>query len=107
MKLDGSDLANILKLNQLVLDANVKIKLCNVVENKINIQNVLTYHQLAKLFKLSGVSKTTFSYIERNFTMIVETESFLELDCMHTLEILRSSELLITSELEVYDSAVR
>ena len=99
------ELPTALKMNKLFLDENVESKLCKFVGNNFNIKNVLTYHQLAKLFKLLSCSESTFSYIERNFTMIVETKNFLEVGCIEVLKILRRSELSITSELEVYNSA--
>ena len=63
--------------------------------------------QTAKLFELSSLSKTTLSYIESRFATISETQNFLELDIRRVLEILRSSQLFITSELEVCGAAER
>ena len=105
MKQADIQLSIILKMNKLFLKEDVESEIYKFVENKLNINNVLCCHQLIKRFKPSNLSKATFSYIERNITMIVETESFLELDIVDVLEILCSSELLITSELEVYDAA--
>ena len=59
----------------------------------------------AKLFNISSFHKSTFNYIERWFTSVVETESFFELEFSDLMKILKNSELLITSELEVYEAA--
>ena len=66
---------------------------------------MLCCYKLAKFFFISSFCKYTFNYIERWFTSVVETESFLELEFSDLLKILKSSGLLITSELEVYDAA--
>ena len=105
MKLDSSKLSSILKFNKIYLDENVESKLCSFIKNTLNTKNVLSFYLLTKLFKLTSFSKTTFSYIERSFTMIAESKDFVELDFIRVVKILRSSELLISSELEVYDSA--
>ena len=105
MELDVITLSSMLKLNVVFLYESIENKLCNFIKNKLNVQNSLTFYLLTKYFKLSSLIKTTFSYIERSFTMIVETKSFLELDVINIFKIFRSSNLLITSELEVFDSA--
>ena len=75
------------------------------MEYKLNIQNVLNLYQLTNLFNVSHLGKASFIYIERFFTMLVETRHFLELDYTAISKILASSELTITSELEVYKAA--
>ena len=92
-------------MNKLFLDVNVDNKLCKIIEDKCNNHNMLICHQLTKLFNLLSLAKATFSYIERSFTMLAETDSFKELDFITLVKILRSSRLLITSELEVYNAA--
>ena len=102
MKLDDNELSSILKLNNLFLEEKVESKLSKVVKKILNIQNVLTFYQLTKL---PSLSEATSSYIERCFTMLATTDNFLELDFIHVLKILSSSQLAITSELEVYNAA--
>ena len=104
-KLYTNEVFTVLKLNKIFLNENVDTKLCKIVKDKCNIHNVLTCHQLTKIFKLSSLAKLTFSYIERSFTILADTVSFLELDFINLVKILRSSQLLITTELEVYNSA--
>ena len=105
MKLDYKKLSSSLRWNKILMDENVASKLRNFIKTKLNTQNLLIFHQLTTLFKLSRLSKTTFSYINRFFTSVAESKNFLELDFIHVLKILRSSEILTTSELEVFDSA--
>ena len=105
MKVDVNKVSSILKINKICLDKTVESKLSNFIENKLNTQTVLTFHQLEKLFELPSLLKTTLSHIEHYFATIADTENFLELDFFRVLKILRSSELLITSEIEVYDAA--
>ena len=85
MELDVITLSSMLKLNVVFFYESIENKLCNFIKNKLNVQNSLTFYLLTKYFKLSSLIKTTFSYIERSFTMIVETKSFLEVDCIKVL----------------------
>ena len=64
-------------------------------------------YQFVNLFNLSSLQNSTFSYIERCFTIVSDNESFLELGYYLFSKILASSELLITSEIEVFKVANR
>ena len=48
-----------------------------VFVEKLTTQNVLSFYQIFKLFNLPSFNKTIFSFIERCFQTIVETECFL------------------------------
>ena len=105
MELDEVELCCVIPLNKLFLNENVQSKLCKLVEKSLNYQNVLTYLQFTKAFNLLSVYKRTLSYIESSFTMVLETKNFLELDINQVSKILTSSELVITSEVEVFLAA--
>ena len=68
---------------------------------------MLFFYQLTKLFNLSRLHEITFSYIARWFNVLVNTRNFLELDYSIVSKILASSNLNITSEIEVYNSAAK
>ena len=55
--------------------------------------------------KLPSLGHFTKMYFERWFTVFVETRSFLEQDFTFLLKLLSSSNLYITSEIEVFDAA--
>ena len=74
-------------------------------KNKVKLQNVVTYYQFAKIFKLGILDKDTLSYIESCFTMVTKSHNFLHLDYVFVDKILSSSDLEITSELEVMNAA--
>ena len=105
MKLDEVELCGVIPLNKLFLNENVQSKICKLVEKSLNYQNVLTYLQFTKAFNLFSVYKRTLRYIESSFTMVLETKNFLELDINQVSKILTSSELVITSEVEVFLAA--
>ena len=75
------------------------------MKDKLQIHNVFTIYQFAKLFNFPSICKLTFSYIERCFTMLAETNNFLEIDYNLISNILASSGLLITTETEVFFAA--
>ena len=80
-------------------------KIYEHVKNKINIQNVTTFHQLSQIFNLPTLRKVASNFTECYFTMVAETDNFLQLDYTYVAKILRSSHLHITSELEVLNAA--
>ena len=77
----------------------------NHIKTIIKPQNVATYYQLSKLFSLSNLSKETQVYIHRWFTTLAEAKNFLELDIELVKKVLLSSDLHITSEIEVFNAA--
>ena len=89
---------NVLKLNEDIL-------ISQYVDDKITFQNVSTFYQLAKLNKLTSLAELTFSYIERCFSIVAETQNFLEIEFNFIGKILKSSELSVRSELEVLNAA--
>ena len=94
-----------LKLNKLLLNSNLDSIFRDYIENKISIRNVLTFYHLIDTFKVLCVSKTTFNYIERCFTMLAESLNFLELNIDLVKKVLASSHLRVTSETEVFHAA--
>ena len=57
------------------------------------------------MFNLSSVAQKALKVIERCYTNVIETENFLQLDVNLVKKIFFSSELNITSELEVFTAA--
>ena len=60
------------KLNRLMLN-DKNPKLSNRMKNKFTKNNVLTIYSLAKLYKLATFSEACLVYIERCFSIVVET----------------------------------
>ena len=75
------------------------------IKDKLNIQNIVALYQVSKVFNLPSLRESTFSFIQRCFTMVVETKNFLELEYNFVSDILVSSGLLITTEVEVFNAA--
>ena len=68
----------------------------------MNMKSLLPIYVLSKLFNLQVVANQSLSLIECFFTTVVETRNFMELNYAFVAKILASSELYITSEVEVY-----
>ena len=103
---EKNKLLEALKLCKLMLKEDKSCEISELIEEKMNKHNVLTFYCLAKLYKLVTLSKTSLTYIERCFPMVVEAPSFLHLDVNTVLRILGSSELNIKTEVEVFNAAV-
>ena len=84
---------------------DINMKITDHIKDKISVENVTTYYQLAKLYKLKDLAQVALNYIERCFTMVVESKNFLELDYSIVGKILGSSELNVYSEIEVFSAA--
>ena len=75
------------------------------IKSKITPQNIATYYQLSKLYCFVHISKETKAYIHCWFTTVADTNNFLELDFYLVKKVLLSSDLHITSEIEVFNAA--
>ena len=94
------------KSGKLTLDEEQKRVNFAQIKDKISAENAFLYYRVAEIFNLSNnIAKARFSYIERCFTAVFETRNFLEADFHFVRKILCSSELQITSELEVFHAA--
>ena len=104
-KLCNYDHVMTLMENALLLNERPESTLSRKVKRKVCVENAAGCYQMLSIFNQSKLSKFTLHYIERTFTDVCETESFLELNVLHILKITASSELLVNSELEVYYAA--
>ena len=77
------------------------------IKERIQIKNAACFYQSFNIFNLPKSHKATLSYIERCFTIINDIDNFEQLDYGWILKILASSELAITSEIEVFKVAQR
>ena len=91
----------LLKLNKHVFLEEIPKKVYEKVKNQIGVDKVCFYYQLANIFHLPNIMKIALNYIERCFSIISETRSFLDLDYAFVKNIISSSDLNIDSEREV------
>ena len=103
--LEDNELISGIKLNKLSLNENMWNSVSKTIEDKLQIKNVTSFYQIAKIFSLSSLYKATFFYVERCFAMVVDTPNYLELEFVLVSKILTSCKLKLTSELEVLDAA--
>ena len=105
MILKDVDFPSVLKYKKLTLNEDDQTKLSNHFQHKISFKNVIIFLQLAKVFNLTDLSKTVLSYLERCFTMVVESKNFSELGYILVAKLLASSALNLDSELQVFQAA--
>ena len=103
-KLENASLIQATKLTKVLTQMPLKRKVNKIFLNTLNIQNVLISYKISKMFNLKSVAKQSLSHIESSFTILAETKNFLELEYILVAKIFASSELHITSELEIYNS---
>ena len=100
---DNNEFIPFLKFNKLLLNRNFESKFKKYIEDKIDIRNVFTFYNVINMFNLPTFSKTTFTYIERCFTIVVESPNFIELNFILVKKVLASCHLKLTSEVEVFN----
>ena len=88
-----------------MLDKNIANEESQRISVKVTALSCLTCLFLSKLFSHQEVSEVSLRLIERWFTTVADSEDFLELDFKLVAAILNSSELLIDSELQVFNAA--
>ena len=94
-----------MKLNSLLLNDEMKKELSVFIKRDIEVLNAVTFYKIAKLYNLTSVANNLFSCIERCFSMIVETPSFVHLDFNLLFKVFKSSGLSIDSEVQVFNAA--
>ena len=94
-----------LKTNNVLLDEGKENGIREYLENNINVNNAPLLYHSSNLYKLSGCSKLSLSFIERCFPMVAESNNFLELEFKYVLRVLSSDELNCDSELQVFNAA--
>ena len=77
----------------------------NFIKENTNIQNITLYYQIADIFNVTILGEASLHYIGRCFTIVMETRNYKELKLKLVRKIIGSSELHITSELEVFNAA--
>ena len=87
------------------MDEDKEYRMCKIIKQIIDIKNVTAVFFFTQLFKLSSSFEFSMSLIERCFSIISDSTSFLELDIVSVVKILSSNELSIDSEIEVADVA--
>ena len=81
------------------------------ITEKTNLQNeckhklVILFYQLSSVYSLIGFRKEALNYINYWFTIVTKTENFQQLDFNSVNQIMSSTELNISSELEVFKAS--
>ena len=102
--MDKNNFVVFFKINSLLLSENLEKQDSMKIKNEINYRNVTLFYQLAKSFKCVKLTRSTLCFIERFFTIVSETQSFLRLELKEVLIIFASSELNVDSEMEILNS---
>ena len=107
-KLKETNLLPALRMCSFLLNKSSEDELYKFIKSSLNYECVSRFNKLVLLqmfSKLPSLNYFTKTYIERWFTLFLETNCFLEVDYAFLYKLLTSSNLLITSEIEVFDAA--
>ena len=104
-KLDDEQLVLSLKTNKILLNEDVKNKVCMQINKKCSLDKVTMLYSTSKLFNLSSLSKKSLRCMERCFALFADSHNFLELDYAAVSKLLSSDKLHIDSEIQVFTAA--
>ena len=106
LTVDDNEFIQVHKTNILMQNENVRSKICSYIfPNKTTFENIAKRYQIAEILKLVRASRKLLRLIQENFTMVAETQCFLDLDYTLVLKLLGSCNLETTSEIEVFQAA--
>ena len=101
--MDDEKFVRAFKTNSILLSEELENELCNYIESTINYKNASIYYKLTSVVHLPKFVKVVLRYIEYCFSLFVETKNLLEMDYKFVAKILSSSNIDITSEIEIFD----
>ena len=95
----------ILKKDSLLKNDEQNFNVASKIKENLNVETSAAYFQIMGIFTNQNLKGFILSYIERCIVMVSKTKNFFELDFTFLSKILASSELHITSELQVHNAA--
>ena len=105
MKSEKDKLMSVLRTNKVLLNEDVENEIYKCIEDKVNVKNVAALHCSSRIFKLSSLFKSSLCFIERWLPTVASSQEFLELEFISVVKILASNELMIDSEMQVFNAA--
>ena len=92
-------------MSDFLIEKCLEKTVCEYFKRKKTLQNITLYLELAYLFNLPNLAREALKVVERCYTSVIETKNFLHLSSGNVKKVLLSSELHITSELEIFNAA--
>ena len=86
------------------MNEDVESSLNDYIKKNVKNNKVTLYCQLAHIFEITELVKTTIAYIHRCFTEVADSQEFFELSFYLVSKILSSSQLEVTSEMEIFNA---
>ena len=105
LTMQGKTFIQSVRTSGFLIRENLKLEISESMINKLTTKNVLLFLTLGGTFSLPNLFKASLNYSCRCFTIINGTQNFSELSFAILARILKSSQLHVTSELEVFDAA--
>ena len=99
MKLNETNVVQILKLSKSLSLKNIESICFDYINECITLKNVCFYYYLSQILKVKKLKKVTLRCIEQCFEQVVQTEEYLHLEYHHVIKIFKSSQLNVSSEL--------
>lgn len=88
----------LLEASSYLLVEKVKEACCQFLQSILDMENCLMILSMADTFSCSGLSKTVTQYVNREFSEVAKTESFLKLSKEEIIKFLSSDDISIENE---------
>ena len=98
------ELVKNIKTNKVLLEKRSEASNLNLNNKETNINTVILLYKLSFLYNIPKLVQITLKCLERCFTIVAENKNFKELNFTFVRKIFSSSDLHITSELEVFNA---
>ena len=89
----------------MLLNEDEENEIYKCLEGKIHGNSVAAVYYASRIFNLSSSAKLSLGFIERFFPVVASSQNFVELDYISVVKIFSSNELMIDSELQVFNAA--
>lgn len=89
---------DLLEASNFLFVEKVQKACCQFLESIIDIENCFSILSVADAFSCDGLSQTVTQYVNRQFTALAKTESFLKLDKEDIIKFLSSDDIQIDNE---------
>ncbi|KAL9964182.1 hypothetical protein ACROYT_G027777 [Oculina patagonica] len=96
----------LLEASSFLFVEKVRKACCQLLESVVDMGNCFTILSIADTFSCNGLSQTVTQYINREFTELAKTETFLKLSKGDIMKFLSSEDIQIENEEQLLDIAI-
>ena len=98
---------NLIATADYLLLAGLKTVACNFLKENVTIENCIFNYYFADKYQCEVLKIKSYEVINSNFSVVMETDDFLNLDVKHVMEWVSSDDITVSAEEEVFEGIVK